>query len=104
MAVNMGKGLLVAQSLLILEGINPFEIPAAPINQSLALFNDKLLIFTIDGYEFTSTSSEIAPTDGKECRLVFVLPKIIDQLIHHTKNFSFAITYFLKNSSYTKAQ
>ena len=64
-ANNLLKGLITAQSLLIPKGMTPFEIPSAPMNQSLLDFQDRLSMIIINGHTISTSSSESGITDEK---------------------------------------
>ena len=74
---NVMKGFLCAQSVIFPEGLNPFEIPSTPSNQSLSQFNIKTSFF-VNGHKFHSSSNDLDSSYGKDGKLGYIMPTKIE--------------------------
>ena len=100
MANNMLKDLLIAQSLLMPEGMIPFETPLALVNQSLSDFHNKQSTITINSHMISTSNLETNSSDARGGWSTFTILQTTDHLIHYIYNFQFTIAFFLKESSY----
>ena len=100
MVSNLLKVLIIAQSWLIPEGLNPLETPSTPTNQSLSQFNSKSTSFVVNGQEFSSSSDELTHLDGKADKLCFMITKTTEASIHHAGKFCFLLEFIFESNSY----
>ena len=101
---QLRKGLIVGESLGTPEGLTPFGTPCCPVGLTLQSFDEGGQTVSVAGVRVSSTCGELKSRHGREGKAGAIVPKTIDELIHHISNFNFLITLIFGEKSLLSVQ